>query len=54
MCFGLLEDIPAHGVDLFRRHNAEQRHSSLRLHTSTEVCHGLAAARNIVHREARV
>jgi putative transposase len=44
--FGALEDARAHCVDFFRWYNTEHHHSSLGLHTPSDVHHGLAAARN--------
>jgi putative transposase len=44
--FGSLEDARAHCTDFFRWYNTEHRHSSLGLHTPSDVHHGVAAARN--------
>ena len=44
--FGALEDARAHCVDFFRWYNTDHHHSSLGLHTPSDVHHHLAAARH--------
>ena len=45
--FGALEDARARCVDFFRWNNTEHHHSSLGLHTPSDVHHHRAAARHV-------